>query len=95
MSGAASLDLRIPIGGLFTTLGVLLGGYGLATAGDAQRYAPSGGMNINLVWGVVLLLVGVVFLFLARRGSAAMHTAAETPEGRATEKREHELGLER
>ncbi|MBK9411125.1 MAG: hypothetical protein IPN47_24450 [Gemmatimonadetes bacterium] len=46
------MDLRYPIGGLFTVLGVLLAGYGFATRGDVQLYAPSGNLNINLLWGV-------------------------------------------
>jgi hypothetical protein len=70
MSGAASLDLRLPIGGLFLALGVIITGYGLATTGNPTMYARSGGMNINLWWGLVLLLTGVVFLLLARRGAA-------------------------
>jgi drug/metabolite transporter (DMT)-like permease len=94
MSGAASLDLRYPIGGLFAVLGVVLTGWGWVTNGDPSLYDRSGGMNINLWWGLVLLVVGVIFLLLARRGSAAVRTAMSTPEGRATERREHAKGLE-
>ena len=70
MSGEASLDLRLPIGGLFTVLGVMLAGYGLATGGNTEMYVKSGGMNINLVWGCVMILTGLIFLFLAKRGAA-------------------------
>jgi len=70
MSAEGSLDLRLPIGGLFVTLGIMLAGYGLATGGNAAMYEKSGGMNINLIWGVVMLLTGVVFLVLAKRGAA-------------------------
>ena len=35
MSGAEGLDIRLPIGGLFAVLGLMLAGYGLATGGDA------------------------------------------------------------
>jgi len=94
MSGAASLDLRYPIGGLFAVLGVVLTGWGWVTNGDPRLYERSGGMNINLWWGLVLFVVGVLFLTLARRGSAAARTAMSTPEGRATERREHAKGLE-
>src|SRR5205085_301946 len=96
MSGATGLDLRLPIGGLFVALGVLLAGYGLATMGDAARYQSSGGLNINLWWGLVMLVVGVLFLLAARRGArlAGARPAASTPEGRETERREHALGLE-
>lgn len=98
MSGATGLDLRLPIGALFTVLGLLLGVYGLATNGDGALYAPSGGINVNLIWGAVMLLFGAVFLLLARRGArrpAGARLAAESVEGRATEAREKATGLER
>ena len=97
MSGATGLDLRVPIGGLFAVLGLLLAGFGLATAGDAARYARSGGLNINLWWGLVLLAVGALFLLAARRGArlAGARPATESPEGRRVEQYERETGLER
>jgi hypothetical protein len=70
MSGPTGLDVRLPIGGLFTALGLLLGGYGLATAGDASHYARSLSVNINLWWGLVMLVFGVTLLaavWLSRR----------------------------
>lgn len=99
MSGAAGMDLRLPIGGLFVTLGLLLAGYGVATASNTAQYATSGGLNINLWWGVAMLAFGLVCLLLARRADRAGHPggarpAAQSPEGRATEQREHALGLE-
>ncbi|MBA3318382.1 MAG: hypothetical protein H0T50_09880 [Gemmatimonadales bacterium] len=96
MSGASGLDIRLPIGGLFTVLGLLVGGYGLATGGDAERYALSLGVNINLWWGLVMVAFGALMLAAAsraRRGLSARR-AAETPEGTATEAREHRRGLE-
>jgi hypothetical protein len=100
MSGAAGLDLRYPIGGLFVVLGLILAGYGLATADDAVMYARATAININLWWGLVMLGTGILFLLLARRGSrldaanAAMHSSTESPAGRDTERRERDLGLE-
>jgi len=96
MSGAAGLDVRWPIGGLFAVLGLILTGYGLATDGDPGHYARSLSININLWWGLVMLAFGLLMLAAASRGRrASAHPAAETPEGRATEDREHRLGLER
>jgi hypothetical protein len=69
MSGEASLDLRLPIGGLFSVLGIMLAGFGLATGGNTEMYAKSAGMNINLIWGVVMFVTGLVFLGLAKRGA--------------------------
>jgi hypothetical protein len=97
MSGAGGLDIRLPIGGLFTVLGLLLAGYGVATNGDAARYERSLSVNVNLWWGLVMLVFGALLLLLARRSSrdASAHPAAGTPGGRETEEREHRLGLER
>lgn len=69
MSAEGSLDLRLPIGGLFVVLGVMLAGYGLVTGGNTAMYAKSAGMNINLAWGIVMLVTGVIFLLLAKRGA--------------------------
>jgi len=97
MSGGTGLDVRIPIGGLFTLLGLLLAGYGLATSGDTARYATSMSINLNLWWGLVMLVFGVLLLWAAARGKrgASAHPADDSPEGRDTEAREHQLGLER
>lgn len=70
MSAEGSLDLRLPIGGLFTVLGVMLAGFGLATGSNTEMYVKSGGMNINLIWGVVMIVTGLIFLGLAKRGAA-------------------------
>ncbi len=73
------LDVRFPIGGMFTILGVLLTLYGLAS--DQAIYARSLGVNVNLWWGLVLLVFGAVMLGLAvravrRRPSANTDSAA-------------------
>ena len=59
------LDVRLPIGLLFTALGALLTAYGAVTLGQPGT-APTG-VPINLVWGGVLLGFGLWMLFLARR----------------------------
>ncbi|HEY2825295.1 MAG TPA: hypothetical protein VGI83_07095 [Gemmatimonadales bacterium] len=59
------MDLRTPIGALFTVIGLLLAGYGLATQSDPGM-SPTG-IPIDIVWGLVLLAFGVVMLVLARR----------------------------
>ena len=89
-------DIRLPIGGLFTVLGLLVSGYGLATTGDGELYARSLSINVNLWWGVVMLAFGVGLLLSATfyAGRAGVRPASETPEGRAMERREHRTGLE-
>ncbi len=59
-------DLRLPIGALFAIYGVLLSLYGIF--GDQAQYARSLGVNINLIWGLVMLIFGIGMLAQARRG---------------------------
>lgn len=63
-----SLDLRIPMGLMFTLVGVILTAFGLKTNGDAALYAKSLGINANLWWGLVLLVFGLTMFLLGRRG---------------------------
>jgi hypothetical protein len=67
------LDIRLPIGAMFTLFGLLLVVYGLF--GDKAIYQRSLGININLEWGAVLLIFGLVMLALGRRGSRTAQPA--------------------
>lgn len=60
------LDIRLPLGALFTVLGLLLAGQGLL--GDPATHARALGHNVNLGWGLVVLAFGVVVLVAGRRG---------------------------
>jgi hypothetical protein len=60
------MDLRVPIGMLFSLLGALLAVYGMVS--DPAIYQVSLGININLWWGVVMLLFGAGMLGLAWLG---------------------------
>ena len=64
-----NLDLRLPIGWMFTAIGAMLVGYGVIS--DQAIYAKSLGINVNLWWGAVLLLFGGMMLWLARRRGRA------------------------
>ncbi|BCU77735.1 hypothetical protein [Luteolibacter sp. LG18] len=66
-----NFDLRLPIGLLFSLFGVILTGYGFATKGNTELYAKSLGKNMNLEWGLVLLVFGVIMLLLAKFGKKA------------------------
>lgn len=84
MSASGGLDVRLPIGGLFTALGLLLSGYGLATAGDPSHYARSLSVNINLWWGLVMLVFGLALLAgvrFSRRSVAGPGPRPGTPPG--------------
>lgn len=65
MTEMMRLDIRFPIGGLFTVLGVLVAGYGLVTRGDTTLYERSLFVNINLIWGIVMIVFGLAMLGLA------------------------------
>ena len=60
------LDLRLPIGLMFSIIGLLLVAYGLVS--DTAIYQRSLGVNVNLWWGVVLVVFGLTMLGLAVRG---------------------------
>jgi hypothetical protein len=59
------LDVRVPVGLMFAIMGVLLAGYGLV--GDESIYARSLGININLIWGAVMIVTGATLLGLSAR----------------------------
>jgi hypothetical protein len=62
----AMLDIRIPIGGMFVILGVILAVFGLFS--DPAMYEKhSLGINVNLIWGCVMTVFGLLMLFLAYR----------------------------
>ena len=61
------LDIRLPIGLMFTFIGVLLTGYGLFSNTNVS-HAGGEAININLIWGIVLLIFGVLMLFGALKG---------------------------
>jgi hypothetical protein len=63
------LDVRVPVGLMLGIMGVLLLGYGLL--GDQSIYGRSLGLNVNAIWGSVLLVVAAVLLTLAARRSRA------------------------
>ena len=56
-------DLRMPIGGFFGIVGLIL----LLTSLLSHRVAPMGSENVNLYTGLSMLVFGSVMLWLARR----------------------------
>lgn len=59
------IDIRFPIGLMFGVIGVLLSVFGLM--GDKTIYQRSLGINVNLDWGIVMILFGAIMLGLAIR----------------------------
>jgi len=60
------LDIRYPIGGMFVLLGAILAGFGLVSNPELYRL-HSLGVNVNLIWGCVLLVFGGFMLAMAHR----------------------------
>jgi drug/metabolite transporter (DMT)-like permease len=73
------LDIRTPIGLMFLIIGALLAVYGVATGGDAELYRRSLDININLWWGVFLLVFGGVMFGSAKVGARKAAEAEEKP----------------
>jgi hypothetical protein len=75
------IDIRVPLGAMFSLLGLLLAGFGMF--GDKTIYAQTLGINVNLEWGIVLLIFGVALLALGLRArpidEAPAESAAEPP----------------
>ena len=61
------IDIKLPIGLMFSIFGVMLSLYGLFTNGDAELYSRSLGVNINLWCGLGMLIFGALMLVLTRR----------------------------
>jgi len=60
------LDIKIPIGMMFTLLGIIVTILGLVTMGDTELYRQSLGYNINLFSGITMLVFGAFMLFTSR-----------------------------
>lgn len=58
------LDIRIPIGLMFSILGAILAVFGLVSDPDIYE-VHSFGKNVNLGWGCVMLAFGIFMLTLA------------------------------
>ena len=61
------LDIRLPIGLLFSVCGILLVLFGALS--NRELYERSLNINVNLWWGLAMLLFGIIMLLLGRRGS--------------------------
>jgi hypothetical protein len=70
------LDVRLPIGLLFSAIGLALIAYGFGS--DPAIYSKSLGVNVNLWWGLVLLAFGAAMLMLGWRNPGAAKRSKET-----------------
>ncbi|MEI7733156.1 MAG: hypothetical protein WCO56_26525 [Verrucomicrobiota bacterium] len=68
------LDIRLPIGIMFSLVGALLVLAGISAKPDDLK--PSLGININLWWGFILLVFAGWMLFMAWRVKSAPQNPA-------------------
>ena len=59
------LDIRYPIGFLFSLVGIMLTVFGLVTSSNVELYEKSLGININIWTGLGMLVFGGFMLALA------------------------------
>jgi hypothetical protein len=60
------LDIRIPLGLIFLIIGGIMSLYGLLTRHSAI-YEKSLDVNLNLTWGLLMFLFGLVMFIVGRR----------------------------
>ena len=63
--GTGDMDIRLPMGLMFTIIGAVIAIYGASTGGAPMYDEHSLGININLWWGIIMALFGIVMLLLA------------------------------
>ncbi len=61
------LDIRIPLGLIFLLIGSLMSVYGFITRNAADIYEKSMGINLNLTWGVIMFVFGLIMFVVGRR----------------------------
>ena len=86
------LDIRVPIGLLFIVLGIILVVFGvLSQFGllfDKEIYNRSLDINVNLWWGLAMLIFGGLMFFAGQRGTSSVRTTEESLEGKRLEETE-------
>ena len=73
------LDIRLPIGSLFSVVGLLLAGFGVFS--DRAIYVRSLGFNVNLAWGGVLLVFGIIMVIFGNRRSVLRPDVQRSSDG--------------
>ena len=60
------IDIKMPIGLMFTALGLLITTYGLTTISNTAMYQKTFGINMNLWSGIGMLIFGLIMLALTK-----------------------------
>ena len=65
------VDIRIPIGLMFSILGVLITVFGFVTMTNADMYQKSLNINVNIIMGILMLIFGAIMLYFSFRKKKA------------------------
>lgn len=84
-----NLDLRIPMGLMFSIIGVILTGFGAATYHNTALYERSLGVDANLWWGIVLLIFGQIMFHMGRRSQKRLALLPPEPVDDTAPRRGH------
>ena len=85
------MDVRLPIGALFTILGLVLASFGAAS--NEALYERSLGININLEWGLVMLGFGLVMVVLGSHRSFQDVESSPAPKSHSKPRRRENLSF--
>jgi hypothetical protein len=61
------VDIKLPIGLMFSILGIILTIQGFLTMSDAELYKKSLDINVNLWTGLFMLVFGFIMLAFSKR----------------------------
>jgi sulfite exporter TauE/SafE len=61
------VDIRIPIGLMFSLLGIIISILGFVTISDSAMYQKSLGININIIMGIMMLAFGLIMLAFTKK----------------------------
>lgn len=86
------IDIRLPLGLMFACLGLALIVAGFVV--DSSDYQKSLSANVNLWWGMAMLLFGVIMFAIGKRGTPAFRTTEDSADGLKVEAEENRSGLE-
>lgn len=65
------VDIRIPIGLMFTIIGIIITIFGFITKADSAMYQKSLGINVNVIMGLLMLVFGLIMLYFVKRKKKA------------------------
>jgi multisubunit Na+/H+ antiporter MnhG subunit len=60
------LDIRLPLGLIFLVIGGIMTVFGFVTR-HSEMYERSLDVNLNLIWGLIMFLFGLVMYLVGRR----------------------------